>query len=60
MLLDGSDANTLAMLQLKLSDRVALRYEDIGVNGAFFIEGHTLLVTRGDRRFERALLLRQA
>lgn len=57
---DGSDANTLAMLQLKLSDRVALQYEDMGVDGEFFIEGHTLEVARGGRRFERALLLRQA
>lgn len=58
-LLDGSDTNTLAMLQLRLSDRVALRYEDMGVNGAFFIEGHTLEITRGGKRFERTLLLRQ-
>ena len=57
---DGSDANTLAMLQLKLSDRVALLYEDMGVSGAFFIEGHTLEVARGGKRFERTLLLRQA
>lgn len=57
---DGSDANTLAMLQLRLSDRVTLRYEDMGVDGAFFIEGHTLEVTRGGKRFERVLLLRQS
>ncbi len=57
---DGSDANTLSMLQLRLSDRVALRYEDMGVNGAFFIEGHTIEVTRGGKRFERVLLLRQS
>ena len=54
---NGSDANTLAMLQLRLSDRVALRYEDMGVDGAFFIEGHSLEVTRDGKRMERTLLL---
>ena len=56
---NGSDANTLLMLQLKLSDRVALRYEDMGVNGDFFIEGYTLEVEQGGKRMERALLLRE-
>lgn len=57
---DGSDVNTLLMLQLRLSDRIALRYEDMGVNGDFFIEGHSLEVAQGSKQFERALLLRQA
>ena len=56
----GSDSNALLMLQLRLSDRIALRYEDMGVNGDFFVEGHTLEVGRGGRKFERTLLLRQA
>ena len=54
---NGSDANTLAMLQLKLSDRVALLYEEMGVNGDFFIEGHSLQVAQGGKRMERTLLL---
>lgn len=57
---NGSDANTLLMLQLRLSDRVALRYDDIGVSGDFFVEGHSLEVAQGGKQFERALLLRQA
>ena len=56
---NGSDANTLLMLQLRLSDRVALRYEDMGVNGDFFIEGHSLEAAQGGKRFERTLLLQQ-
>ena len=56
----GSDANTLAILQLRLSDRLALRYEDMGVNGDFFVEGHTLEVGQGGKRVERMLLLRQS
>ena len=57
---NGSDANTLLMLQLRLSDRVLLRYEGMGVNGDFFVEGHSLEVGQGGRRFERTLLLREA
>ena len=56
----GSDANTLAMLQLRLSDSLALRYEDMGVNGSYFVEGHALEVGQGGTRVERTLLLRQA
>ena len=56
---NGLDANILLMLQLRLSDRVAIRYEDMGVDGDFFIEGHTLEVPQGSKLFERTLLLRQ-
>ena len=56
----GSDANTLAMLQLRLSDRVAMRYKEMGVNGDFFVEGHTLEVAQGGKRFKRTLILRQS
>ena len=57
---NGSDANTLAMLQLRLSDRVSVRYADMGVSGDFFIEGHRLEVEQGDRRVKRTLLLQAA
>ena len=57
---NGSDANALLAMQLRLSDRVALRYGDMGVNDDFFVEGHSLEVGQGGKRFERALLLRKA
>ena len=59
-MLNGSDANTMLMLQLRLSDRIALRYEDMGVNGDFFVEGHSLEVGQGGKKMERMLLLRQS
>ena len=57
---NGSDANALTMLQLRLSDRVALRYKDMGVNGEFFVEGHSLKVASGGKKVSRTLLLRAA
>ncbi len=60
LLPNGSDANALLMLQLRLSDRVALRFQDMGVSSDFFVEGHSLEVGQGGRRLERALLLREA
>lgn len=57
---NGSDANTLAMLQLRLSDHVTVRYKNMGVNGDFFVEGHSLEVARDGKRFERTLLLQQS
>ena len=57
---NGSDANTLLMLQLRLSDRIALRYEDMGVDGEFFVEGHSLKVGQGGKKVERTLLLQQS
>lgn len=59
-MLNGSDANTMLMLQLRLSDRIALRYEDMGVNGEFFVEGHSLKVGQGGKKVERTLLLQQS
>ena len=56
----GSNANTLLTLQLRLSDRIALRYPDMGINGDFFAQGHTLEVGQGGKRMERVLLLQQA
>ena len=56
----GSDANMLFMLQLRLSDRIALRYEDMGVNGDYFVEGYALEVGQGGTHAARALQLRQA
>ena len=56
---NGSDLNSLLALQLQLSDRIRLLYEGMGVDGEFFIEGHTLELRQGGKRTERALLLRQ-
>ena len=56
----GADANTLLMLQLRLSDRVTVRYHDMGVSGDFFVEGHALEVEQGGSLVERTLLLRAA
>ena len=50
----------LLMLQLRLSDRVAVRYQDMGVDGGFFVEGQRLEVGDGWRRVERTLLLQGA
>ena len=57
---NGSDVNALTMLQLRLSDRVALRYKDMGVDGDFFVEGHSLEVASGGKKITRTLLLRAA
>ena len=59
-LLGGSDANAMLMLQLRLSDRIVLRYDHMGVNGDFFVEGHAFEVGQGGKRFERSLVLREA
>ena len=59
-LLNGTSANTLLMLQLRLSDRVSVRYTDMGVNGDFFVEGRSLEVTQGGKRVKRTLLLQAA
>ena len=57
---NGSDANLLLMLQTKLSDRLAVHYEDMGVDGDFFVEGYTLEVGQSGKHLERTLLLQQA
>ena len=57
---NGSDANLLMMLQVRLSDRLAVHYEDMGVDGDFFIEGYTLEVGQSGKQLERTLLLQQA
>ena len=59
-LTNGSDANMLLMLQVRLSDRLAVHYEDMGVDGDFFIEGYTLEVGQSGKQLERTLLLQQA
>ena len=56
-LLNGSDANLLLALQLRLSDRVSVQYADMGVNGDFFVEGYRLDVSDGGKRVERTLVL---
>ena len=56
----GSDANLLLMLQAGLSDRLAVHYEDMGVDGDFFVEGYTLEVGQSGKQVERTLLLQQA
>ncbi|MCY3637867.1 MAG: hypothetical protein OXG80_02090 [Chloroflexi bacterium] len=57
---NGSALNTLLALQLRLSDRITLQYEAMGVDGEFYIEGSTLDVAQAGKRMERTLLLRQA
>ena len=57
---NGSDANLLMMLQVRLSDRLAVHYEDMGVDGDFFVEGYTLEVGQSGKQLERTLLLQQA
>ena len=57
---NGSTLNTLLALQLRLSDRITLQYEAMGVDGDFYIEGSTLDVAQAGKRMERTLLLRQA
>ena len=57
---NGSALNTLLALQLRLSDRITLQYNDMGVDGDFYIEGSTLEVAQAGKRMERTLLLRQA
>ena len=59
-LLNGSNASILPMLQLSLSDRVSVRYADMGVSGDFFVEGHRLKVGQGGKRVKRTLLLQDA
>lgn len=56
----GSDANTMLALQAGLSDRVGARYAAMGVDGAFFVEGHRLEVGGGGSAVKRVLLLREA
>ncbi|MYC07702.1 MAG: hypothetical protein F4X57_11125 [Chloroflexi bacterium] len=57
---NGSALNTLLTLQLRLSDRITLQYEAMGVDSDFYIEGSTLDVAQAGKRMERTLLLRQA
>ena len=57
-LVNGSDANMLLMLQLRLSERVSVRYADMGVSGGFFVEGYRLEVSEGGKRVERVVMLR--
>ncbi len=56
---NGSDGNTLLIIQTKLSDRISVDYEDMGVDSDFFVEGYTLEVGQGGKRIERTLLLQQ-
>lgn len=57
---NGSDANALLMAQARLSDRIAVRYDAMGVNADFFVEGHRLEAHGGLARAERTLWLREA
>ena len=56
----GSDANVLLMLHLRASDRVALQYEEMGVNGEFVVEGRNLEVGQGGKPMECTLRLQRA
>ncbi len=54
---NGSRANLMLILQRTFSDRVAVAYSDMGINGDFFVEGHRLTVGEGWTRVTRELLL---
>ena len=57
---NGSGANLAAMLRLGFSDRVRLRYPDMGIDAGFFIEGRKLSVGEGWTRVECEMLLESA
>ena len=44
---NGSPANLMLALQRSLSDRVTVRYDDIGIDQDFFIEGRKIAVSEG-------------
>ena len=43
----GSRANAMLLLHRSISDRVAVRYPEMGIDGHFFIEGHRIIVEGG-------------
>ncbi len=53
----GSRANTMLLLHRSISDRVAVSYPEMGIDGHFFIEGHRIVVEEGWTRVTRELLL---
>ncbi len=53
----GSRANAMLLLHRSISDRVAVRYPEMGIDGHFFIEGHRIIVEDGGTRATRELLL---
>ena len=53
----GSRANAMLLLHRSISDRVAVRYPEMGIDGHFFIEGHRIIVEEGWARATRELLL---
>lgn len=54
---NGSKANMALILQRSLSHRVTMSYDDMGISGDFFIEGHRISVSRGWTQVTRELLL---
>ena len=54
---NGSKTNMMLILQRGLSDRVTVTYSDMGINEAFFIEGHRITVNEGWTMVSRELLL---
>ena len=54
---NGSKANMMLILQRSFSDRLTVQYSAMGINEAFFIEGHRITVGGGWRMVTRELLL---
>ena len=54
---NGSRANMMLILQRGFSDRVTVDYGAMGINEAFFIEGHRTTVSEGWSMVTRELLL---
>ena len=54
---NGSKACLMLILHCHLSDRVTVSYSDMGINEAFFVEGHRITVGEGWTSVNRELLL---
>ena len=47
VVLNGSRANMMSILQRGFSDRVTVSYSDMGINEDFYVEGHKITVGEG-------------
>ena len=54
---NGSKHNSLAIIHRGISDRVTVNYSDMGINTAYFIEGHVLTVDAQEHKATRMLQL---
>jgi len=57
---NGSGANLALLLQRRVSDRVRVSYPDMGIGGAFFIEGRSITLSEGGSLVTGELLLSKA